>query len=260
MTDIKKKTMEELEHDYKSFKLIDMYNDYGDITGIQIIRRFIQHCNKHFGKMNESIIEFIRLYTDLTEIMDEFTAFFEAWEEMVEDNENFILEIRQVLEDWIDDPRVQQWIVDRLDVMIADELPLKLDVVEFESFVDDLISQLSTLEDTIESVDDYTKDLEDRIESEVNKKADASTTDSNFDNTLIKRSSSAVSDLNTQTKTGILGTNSFTNNMPSNSPYGGVCLHIDRGSGVYVQIHVDVLSGDLMIRTKPYDQDWGSWE
>lgn len=125
---------QELEFDYDNFKLIDMYSDYGDITGIQIIKRFIQHVNKHFGKMNESIIEFIRLYTDLTEIQDSFTAFISAWNEMVETHETFLQEVRDVLESWIDDPRVQSWITDRLDLMIRDEISRKLDVTSFDSY------------------------------------------------------------------------------------------------------------------------------
>lgn len=141
MEDIKKKTMKELEHEYKNFKLIDMYSDYGDITGIQIIRRFIQHCNKHFGTLNESIREFIRLYTDLTEIMDEFTAFFEAWEEMDEANENFILEVRQVLEDWIDDPRLKDLIDERL-------LQGKLDKDVFNKFKKDFEDMKEQINDT----------------------------------------------------------------------------------------------------------------
>lgn len=155
---------------YNNFNIVELYSEYGDLTGIQIIRRFIKHSNEYFDNLNESIKDFIRLYDDLTEIMGEFQAFFEAWEEMKIANENFILEVRQVLEDWIDDPRVQKWIVDRLDLMINEELPLKLDVEVFESFIDDLNNQLSTLEDTIESVETTTQaaisDQNDYIDSE----------------------------------------------------------------------------------------------
>lgn len=140
------------EFEYQNFKLIDMYSDYGDITGIQTIRRFIQHCNKHFGALNESIKQFIILYTDLEDMISEHEAFIQAWNEMIEKNDKFVQEVKDLLEAWIDDPRVQKWITDRLDKMINEELPKKLDKSVFEAFEKEMTIKLKEIDTRIDGV------------------------------------------------------------------------------------------------------------
>lgn len=52
--------MSEIKNDYTKFDLLKMYSDYGDVTGIQIITRFIDHINEQFSILNITIDEFFQ--------------------------------------------------------------------------------------------------------------------------------------------------------------------------------------------------------
>lgn len=49
---------------------MQVYSDYGDITGIQTIRRFISTVDKQFGVINTSVNETIRVVNELIDVVE----------------------------------------------------------------------------------------------------------------------------------------------------------------------------------------------
>lgn len=128
---------------FQNFKMIPHYSDYGDVTGIQTIRRWINFFNEYVDEFNQTVIEFIDLYTDLSEMMDKQEALLLAFRELVQSNEEFKLEVKQMLEDWINDPRLAELI----NNVLFDE---KLDKSEFTEFANILDEQLKDIAVEIE--------------------------------------------------------------------------------------------------------------